>query len=263
MAMADRDRNILAFQISQKNPELGAYLKTLPLDHPDLDGAKKYREDFGSTGFREYKEKIEFNKTLEEVRTKREFQRPLEEKWAKEAEARRLQDNYRPTSEYSPTVNTYQHPINSSPHSRVPSLSNLTQEEIDEAILENRALDEARANGTVKSEVPSARKAFQPQREVTGAGETVPFVDAQDRPLSNELSGTDYRSGKASVEASRANFKFTKQAEAWNRHIDLAADELEKKGKFSNPDGSPKMSNYRRTRFVGGVNLEIWNKLVE
>jgi len=97
MVMSDRDRNILAFQISQKNPELGAYLKTLPLDHPDLDGAKKYREGFGSRGFREYKEKIEFNKTLEEVRAKREFQRPLEEKWAKEAEARRLQDNYRPT----------------------------------------------------------------------------------------------------------------------------------------------------------------------
>lgn len=52
--MTDRDRNILAFQISQKNPELGAYLKTLPLDHPDLDGAKKYRESFGSAGFREY-----------------------------------------------------------------------------------------------------------------------------------------------------------------------------------------------------------------
>ena len=62
MAMIERDRNILAFQISQKNPELGAYLKTLPLDHPDLNGAKKYRESFGSRGFREYKEKIEFNK---------------------------------------------------------------------------------------------------------------------------------------------------------------------------------------------------------
>ena len=96
MAMTDRDRNILAFQISQKNPELGAYLKTLPLDHPDLDGAKKYRESFGSRGFREYKEKIEFNKTLEEVRAKREFQRPLEEKWAQEAEARKLQDDYKP-----------------------------------------------------------------------------------------------------------------------------------------------------------------------
>lgn len=252
--MLDRDRNILAMQISQKNPELGAYLKTLPLDHPDLDGAKKYREDFGSIGFREYKEKIEFNKTLEEVRTKREFQRPLEKKWADEAEARKLQDDYRPKPEleYSDPTKKYQHAIN---HSRHPYLKT-SQHQIDAAILQNRASDQAAQTGEDASATKqkSLEYEFSNHRVITPAGGYVPFLNAQERELSNTLSGTDFRSGKANVEASRANLEFTARAKAWNAHIDLAADELEKKGRFSNPDGSPKMSNYRRTRFVGGVN---------
>ena len=179
--------NSIAQVIAPDNRDLAGYLRNLPDNHPDLDGAMKKGWEFTSPGFVQHREKLGFQRLINEVKSGKT----------------EIVEDVRPT---------------------------------------------------VKTEVPSEKEAFQDQRRVTGAGETVPFVDSQDRPLSNELSGTDYRSGKAGVEASRANLKFTKQAEAWNRHIDLAADELDKKGKFSNPDGSPKMSNYRRTRFVGGVN---------
>jgi len=87
-----------------KNATLREYVKGLNLNDPELDLIARYRDDFGSKGFRAYKDKIAFNKTLEEVKVKREFSRPLEEKWAQEAEARRLQDNYRPSPKVDATL---------------------------------------------------------------------------------------------------------------------------------------------------------------
>ena len=105
---------------------------------------------------------------------------------------------------------------------------------------------------------------FSKQRVVTEAGDTVPFLNAQEVQASNAISGGDWRNGNDSfprVEASRVGTEFDLQAKAWNKHIDEAADELEKRGKFSNPDGSPKMSTYRRTNYVGGVNPDYPNAL--
>ena len=95
---------------------------------------------------------------------------------------------------------------------------------------------------------------FSNQKVVTEAGDTVPFLNAQEVQASNSISGGDWRN---KVEASRVNTDFDLKAKAWNKHISEAADELEKRGKFSNPDGSPRMSAYRRTAYVGGENPDF------
>jgi len=266
-----------------KNKTLREYVKSLNLNDPELDLIAKGRDRFSSGKFTEYKRSLN-PPTID--RAKDALVAGHERFGLSKAEAdyiaKNAPDQVVESAVYGRQANSNAGPRNWLNASKVTidpksttlsdqaaQAKNVATQQNVEAInssvttetgaprkeYSSQAVEDARASKAAGEWPPkTAKNSFQDQRKVTGAGETVSHIDAQDRRLSNELNGEEYRTSKAGVEASRVNTEFDLKAKAWNAHIDNAADELEKRGKFSNPDGSPKMSNYRRTRFVGGVN---------
>ena len=271
--MRDWDRNKLALQVSQHNQNLGTYLRTIPLDHPDLREIQnwKMKHNFRSAGFAKYStERLRLGKAKDALVLGHE--RFGLSKAEAEYVVRNAPGTVIESAVYGSQANSNDGPRNwlkakdvkIAPQSTTLSdqaaqaKNAATSQNVD--AINNSVSTETgapiRSTGTsatpeVKPQVRPEQGKFPDQKVFTGAGGSVPFLDAEGRLLSNTLNGTDFRN---EVELSRSNLEFTERAKAWNAHIDLAADKLEKKGRFSNPDGSPKMSNYRRTKFVGGVN---------